>query len=274
MHLVCGGGTILIFLLTTLSTVNQHFAQGANLILTDISEEVLEKFKAELGDRVTVFAGNITEEKDLKSLINFAKETFGNIDILINNAGITKDTLSMQIFLCSASKRFGLKIGDTVNFYFVYSKQSGLWEYIGNFTSHATWYRDGKFIGDFVKECMEECSKELERINNDSPSHIYIIDDYLTLYVIHNPILPDLQHIPKGHHVKRYCSGNDWLIGFPEISFHRDTIAVSSKAFMAKDYKSDFNIREYLQCTLYYQYNSDTQTWVNCKKETEIIKKQ
>ncbi len=32
MHLVCGGGTILIFLLTTLSTVNQHFAQGANLI--------------------------------------------------------------------------------------------------------------------------------------------------------------------------------------------------------------------------------------------------
>lgn len=187
---------------------------------------------------------------------------------------ISKDTLSMQIFLCSASKRFGLKIGDTVNFYFVYSKQSGLWEYIGNFTSHATWYRDGKFIGDFVKECMEECSKELERINNDSPSHIYIIDDYLTLYIIHNPILPDLQHIPKGHHVKRYCSGNDWLIGFPEISFHRDTIAVSSKAFMAKDYKNDFNIREYLQCTLYFQYNSDTQTWDNCKKETEIIKKQ
>ena len=73
------------------------YAQGANLILTDISEEVLEKFKAELGDRVTVFAGNITEEKDLKSLINFAKETFGNIDILINNAGITKDTLSMRM---------------------------------------------------------------------------------------------------------------------------------------------------------------------------------
>lgn len=32
MHLECGGGTILIFLLTTFSMVDQHFAQGANLI--------------------------------------------------------------------------------------------------------------------------------------------------------------------------------------------------------------------------------------------------
>lgn len=31
-HLVCGGGTVLIFLLTTFSAVDQHFAQGANLI--------------------------------------------------------------------------------------------------------------------------------------------------------------------------------------------------------------------------------------------------
>ena len=73
------------------------YAQGANLILTDISVEALEKFKAELGDRVAVFAGNITEEKDLKSLVKFAEQHFGNIDILINNAGITKDTLSMRM---------------------------------------------------------------------------------------------------------------------------------------------------------------------------------
>ena len=186
---------------------------------------------------------------------------------------ISKDTLRIQFFLCQASKRH-CYIGDTVNFFFVYREQSGLWEYIGNFGSHATWYRDGKFIGDFVKECMEESYKELERINNDSPRHIYIIDDYLTFYVIHNPILPDLPHIPTGHHKKMYCSGKDWLIGFPEISFHRDTVAVSAKAFMAKDYNNDFNIREYLQCTLYYHYNSETDTWDKCNKETEVIKKQ
>ena len=72
-------------------------AQGANLILTDISAEALEAFKAELGDRVAVFAGNITDENDLKNLVKFSQETFGNIDILVNNAGITKDTLSMRM---------------------------------------------------------------------------------------------------------------------------------------------------------------------------------
>lgn len=71
--------------------------QGANLILTDINPDALEKFQKELGDRVAVFAGNITDENDLKNLVKFGEQAFGNIDILINNAGITKDTLSMRM---------------------------------------------------------------------------------------------------------------------------------------------------------------------------------
>ena len=71
--------------------------QGANLVLTDINLEALEKFKAELGDHVEVFGGDITNLDDVKSLLNFAKQYFENIDILINNAGITKDTLSMRM---------------------------------------------------------------------------------------------------------------------------------------------------------------------------------
>ena len=72
-------------------------AQGANLILTDVNQEALEAFKAELGDKVVVFAGDVTNSDDVKSLLNFSKEHFENIDILINNAGITKDTLSMRM---------------------------------------------------------------------------------------------------------------------------------------------------------------------------------
>ena len=74
-------------------------AQGANLILTDISIGPLKALMEELGagEPVVVFAGNITEEKELKSLVKFGEEAFGNIDILINNAGITKDTLSMRM---------------------------------------------------------------------------------------------------------------------------------------------------------------------------------
>ena len=74
-------------------------AQGANLILTDISIEPLKALMEELGagEPVVVFAGDITNPGNVKSLLNFAKEHFENIDILINNAGITKDTLSMRM---------------------------------------------------------------------------------------------------------------------------------------------------------------------------------
>lgn len=74
-------------------------AQGANLILTDISIKPLKGLMEELGvgEPVVVFEGDITNPDNVKSLLNFSKEHFENIDILINNAGITKDTLSMRM---------------------------------------------------------------------------------------------------------------------------------------------------------------------------------
>ena len=68
--------------------------------------------------------------------------------------------------------------------------------------------------------------------------------------------------------IKHNCKGDDWLIGFPEISFYNDTIAVSSKAFRAKDYKNDLRINNYIQCTLYYLYNAETESWDICKTAT------
>ncbi len=185
---------------------------------------------------------------------------------------ISKDTLRLQFFLCGANKEFpGLRIGDTVSFFFVYREQPGKWEYIGDFGSHATWHRDGKFIGDFVKESMEECYHELQKEDGFFHRNVYVIDDCLTLYIIHHPILPDLPHIPKGHNKKQYSRRNDWFIGFPEIFFCHDTIAVSSKAFKAKDYKNDTRIKQYKHCILFYNFNPKTQSWVICKKETNQI---
>lgn len=181
---------------------------------------------------------------------------------------VSKDTLTMQFFLCDANKKFpGLRIGDTIIFYFVYQEQSGKWVYVNSISSHATWYRTGKFVGDFVKESMEECFMEIEK--NDSISHpnVYVIDDYLTLFVIEDSILPDSPHIPNGHKIKNYCKSNDWVLGFLEISFYNDTIAVSSKAYKAKDNKNDSKINNYLQCSLFYHYNTNTQLWEICKKE-------
>jgi hypothetical protein len=173
---------------------------------------------------------------------------------------VSKDTLSVQFFFCGVNKKFpGLKIGDTNIFFFVYQEQTGKWVYDSSVSSHATWYRKGKFVGDLVKESMERCFGELER-NMNHPI-IYVIDDYLTLFTITDSILPNIPHIPKGHNKKKYCKADDWFIGFPEIHFFNDTIAVSTKAFQAKCYKNDLRITNYIQYTFYYLYNSNTQSW-------------
>lgn len=185
---------------------------------------------------------------------------------------VSKDTLSVQFFFYGANKKFpGLRIGDTNIFYFVYQEQTGKWQYDSSVSSHATWYRKGKFIGDFVRENIEGCLEELERNKKQNHSNIYVIDDYLTLFTIADSILPNIPHIPKGHNKKKYCKADDWLIGFPEISFINDTIAVSSKAFFAKDYKNDLKVNNYIQCTYYYLYKMETQSWNNYRKTVNHI---
>ena len=66
---------------------------GANIILTATSEAVLEtakEFEA-MGIKVTTAIVDVRKADDVKEMINTAVDKFGGIDILINNAGVTKD---------------------------------------------------------------------------------------------------------------------------------------------------------------------------------------
>ncbi len=66
---------------------------GANVVLNGTTEKVLDTSKEleAMGIKVTAVVGDIKNAEDVKILINTAVNTFGGIDILINNAGITKD---------------------------------------------------------------------------------------------------------------------------------------------------------------------------------------
>lgn len=72
------------------------YTQGANLILTDMDQGKLDEFMQELGEHAHALAVNITDPEAPQALLKFA-ESFGGIDILINNAGINRDTLSMRM---------------------------------------------------------------------------------------------------------------------------------------------------------------------------------
>ncbi|MGM7693074.1 SDR family NAD(P)-dependent oxidoreductase [Staphylococcus saprophyticus] len=66
---------------------------GANVVLIDIKEDEwlssklhLEKFKKFSNQRLDYFNSNITNENTVESVYNKVMESYGKIDVLINNA--------------------------------------------------------------------------------------------------------------------------------------------------------------------------------------------
>lgn len=74
---------------------------GANIVLNYRSSEkeaidVENEIKG-LGVEVISVKGDISKLKEVENLVSVAKERFGNVDIMVNNAGITKDTLLLRM---------------------------------------------------------------------------------------------------------------------------------------------------------------------------------
>ncbi|MEA2013524.1 MAG: 3-oxoacyl-[acyl-carrier-protein] reductase [Verrucomicrobiota bacterium] len=75
-------------------------ADGASLAIVDIQQDVVnetvEEFK-KLGIDAKAYVANIADTKAVKELIKSVVNDFEKIDILINNAGITRDNLIMRM---------------------------------------------------------------------------------------------------------------------------------------------------------------------------------
>ncbi|WP_417481531.1 3-oxoacyl-[acyl-carrier-protein] reductase [Maricaulis sp.] len=72
-------------------------AQGATVALSGTRENVLQELAAELGDRTHVLPCNLSDADAVDALPKQAAEAMGSMDILIANAGITRDQLLMRM---------------------------------------------------------------------------------------------------------------------------------------------------------------------------------
>ena len=74
---------------------------GANIVLNYRSSEKealeVENEIKEMGVEVLSIKGDISKLAEVENLVLVAKEKFGNIDIMVNNAGITKDALILRM---------------------------------------------------------------------------------------------------------------------------------------------------------------------------------
>ena len=60
------------------------------------AEEVVKKIQ-EAGGKAAAFQADVSDFKQAEALIKFAIDTFGDLGILVNNAGITRDQLIMMM---------------------------------------------------------------------------------------------------------------------------------------------------------------------------------
>lgn len=72
-------------------------AQGAQLAISGTKEDKLKAFAAELGGDVKTIACNLGEAAEIENLLKEAEVQLGGIDILVCNAGITRDNLAMRM---------------------------------------------------------------------------------------------------------------------------------------------------------------------------------
>ena len=75
----------------------QIHAAGASVALSGTRSEPLEALAAELGPNAHVLLCNLSDMQAVEALPKQAAEVLGGVDVLVNNAGITRDNLFMRM---------------------------------------------------------------------------------------------------------------------------------------------------------------------------------
>ena len=72
-------------------------AQGASVALSGTKVAALEELASALGERSHVLPADLSDPASCEKLITDAESALGQVDILINNAGTTRDTIAVRI---------------------------------------------------------------------------------------------------------------------------------------------------------------------------------
>jgi len=72
-------------------------ASGAKVAVSGTRREALDALAGDLGERASVVPANLSDADDVAGLIKNAEAAMGQVDVLVNNAGLTRDNLAMRM---------------------------------------------------------------------------------------------------------------------------------------------------------------------------------
>jgi len=73
------------------ATAELFVSEGAKVLINDLDAEVAQQAASEIGGETAVHAGDLTVDGACDELVGKAREAFGSVDIVVNNAGYTWD---------------------------------------------------------------------------------------------------------------------------------------------------------------------------------------
>jgi 3-oxoacyl-[acyl-carrier protein] reductase len=72
-------------------------AQGASVVLSGTRQAVLDELAQKLGERARSISCNLARPEEVERLVPAAEAALGSLDILVSNAGITRDMLALRM---------------------------------------------------------------------------------------------------------------------------------------------------------------------------------
>ncbi len=71
------------------AAAERFYREGANLVLSDLTEEAVDRVASRFdAGRVVTLAGSVADESLSQHLVQLAFDSFGSLDVAVNNAGI------------------------------------------------------------------------------------------------------------------------------------------------------------------------------------------
>ena len=214
-----------------LAIAHKFASLGANVVLNsrgEISEELLAEFKP-YGVKVLAISGDVSDFADAKRMVDQAIEELGSVDVLVNNAGITQDTLLLKMTEVDFEKVLKVNLTGAFNMTQAVLKQmikaregaiinmSSVVGLMGNI-GQANYAASKAGLSGFTKSVAREVANRNVRVNALAPG---MIESDMTAVLSDKVKEATLAQIPMKHfgqaeHIADatvFLAGQDYLTG-------------------------------------------------------------
>ncbi|MDX9865424.1 MAG: beta-ketoacyl-ACP reductase [Anaerolineaceae bacterium] len=79
------------------ATAVRFAEEGAKVAICDVDQEAGEAVAAELGGDASFYMVNVADREDVQKWVDAVYEKYGSVDVLVNNAGITRDARFVKV---------------------------------------------------------------------------------------------------------------------------------------------------------------------------------